>query len=288
MTTEKIFYISGREISKDNSKRFKEKNAQRVSSFDASNNIYWYGLHVFSILCACGLAISIPTIIPRHNSILEQAYWYELIIPGGVGSIILAAGTMLDLLIFSSMDSLKSIYFFFKVSMVSLLTWIGTYCGGEMFWKKFLEYNHPVPFIFAVCTLTSLIFTAISLRILSPANSLKEDDYKTMLKNYFQFVLAWNTVLTTQISILTTIFDMLESTDLQCIMAIIIPASKMCNSRLFSRIVHKISGMDNEKANVAITVKVNVIFGTIVATKLVAARNSTFIGMIVMELILQP
>ena len=248
MTTEKIFCISGREISKANSKKFKEKNAPRVSSFDASNKLYWYGLHVPSILCACGLAISIPTLIPRNNSILEQAYWYEFIIPGGVGSIILAAGMMLDLLIFTSMDSLKSIHFFFKVSMVSLLTWIGTYCVGETFWTKFLEYNHPVPWIYAICTLTSIFSTAISLWILSPANALAETDYTTKLKHFFQFNLAWNTVLSTQISILTTIFNKLEGTDLQCIMAIIIPASKICNTRLFSRIVHKISGMENEKS----------------------------------------
>ena len=38
------------------------------------NVSYWDGLHVFSILGACALVLSIQTLIPRHNSIIYQNY----------------------------------------------------------------------------------------------------------------------------------------------------------------------------------------------------------------------
>lgn len=282
MTTEKIFSITGREISTTNNNKSKKNNRRSVKS---SNNIYWNGLHVITMLCTCGLAMSIMTLIPRHNPFLEQKYWYEVLIPAGFGSILKTAVMILDLIVFTDIEYFKSMEFFMKVSLASSVSMIGSYCLCYTFWSKISEYNHPMPFVGLVCRLISMIVSIVSLRLLSPADVMANVAYRRKLRNYMTFLLVW-TANMFQKPILNMIFHTLKNTDAQCIMAILITISKICSKRLFSKLVHKIFGIKNERSNVALTVSINVMFGMFVATRLVEARIATVVCMIVIELIM--
>ena len=44
----------------------------------AYKSSYWNVLHILGILLGSALAISVLTLIPRHNSILEPIYWFEI------------------------------------------------------------------------------------------------------------------------------------------------------------------------------------------------------------------
>ena len=287
MTTEKIFIIIGRETLNIKAKKSKKNNCWRDRSSEASNNIYWNGLHVLTILFTCGLGMSIPTMIPRHNSILEQKYWYQILIPVGFGSIIWTAVMFLDLIVFTDMKYFKSIKFFVKTSLASLVAMVGSYCFCYIFWTKIIEYNHPMPLVVLVCVPITMIVSTVSLRFFSPAVAITKDEYREKLRNHFLFVLLWLFVVFIQVPILRMIFQRLENTNAQCIVAILIPASKICNKRIFSKIVNRISGIENETANAALAVAINICFGMIVATRLVKARYATVGCMIIVELMVQ-
>ena len=81
MATEKIFSIPGKEILKDKSCNKNDDGKDEESEVLTVN--YRSGLHVFTILLGCGLAMSILTLISRHNSIKEPTYWFEIIFPAG-------------------------------------------------------------------------------------------------------------------------------------------------------------------------------------------------------------
>ena len=72
MATEKIFSITGKEVPKQEPSQSSDEEIAETSFAPRFN--YWNGLHVFSILGGCTLAMSALTLIPRHNSILYQKY----------------------------------------------------------------------------------------------------------------------------------------------------------------------------------------------------------------------
>ena len=70
MTNEKIFSITGKEIIKE--KSFTENDDEKDEESEVSSISYRSGLHVFTILFGCGLAMSILTLIPRHWSFFQS------------------------------------------------------------------------------------------------------------------------------------------------------------------------------------------------------------------------
>ena len=287
MTTKKIFSITGREVSTTKGKNLKLNSRRRARSSMASNTIYWNGLHVITIIAACGLAMSITTMIPRHNSILEQEYWYEVLIPAGFGSFIRTAAMILDLIVFTDIENFKSIKFFMKVSLACSVTMIGSYCFCYTFWSKVSGYNHPMPFVGFVCRLISIIVSTVSLRLFAPAEVMTKTENRGKLRNHIIFVFVWTAIMFIQLIILNTIFRQLKNSDAQCITAILIQVFKICSKRLFSKLVHRIARVENERSNVALTVAINIYFGMFLATRLVEARSATVSCMIVVELMMQ-
>ena len=125
MTTTKIFIISGEESSKG--KSFGRKSVKIAKPSVEYNINYWHGLHVVSILCCCGLAMSVFALIPRHNSILEQSYWFEIIFPAEIGVALAATMKVLDIFLWTKEKSLITFCFLAKYYSVVLLTWITSF-----------------------------------------------------------------------------------------------------------------------------------------------------------------
>ena len=88
MATEKIFSITGKEIFKDKSCSKNDDRKDEASEVSTVN--YKSRLHVFTILFGGGVAMSILTLIPRHDSIEESIYWFEIIFPARFGMMFLA------------------------------------------------------------------------------------------------------------------------------------------------------------------------------------------------------
>ena len=280
MKSRNIFSITGRENVKKNSS-YGNNGIINTLSVILCNN-YWNGLHVISILCSCSLTMSILFLIPRHNSIIEQSYWFEVFFSAGLWSVIYSAKVVMDLKIFTEMDSLTSIYLFLKVSFVSLLTWVATTTLCYIVWTIILEYNHPIPFLGTACVTTTIIALLVVLWLLSPVYAIG----KKLLKNYMFFALGVQMLYVGRV-ILSKIFESLENTEAQFIMALVIPICKICTKSILSKLMLRITGTDNERANVLLAVTVNYFYSLFVAIKLVGARTTTVISMAMVEFLMQ-
>ena len=257
MISEKVFCITGMDISKR--KLFDENHGKGDRSSNVANTSFWNGLHVISISFACGLAMSILTIFPRHNSIDDQRYWLEINIPAGVALISWTSVIVLDFFILIDKHSLFSLYSYFKIFLTTFLTWIMTFTMSFLFWTKVLKYNHPMPLLGIVCHVPAVIVSVVSLPIFFASDYREDREFKKKWKFFIWYEFCWS-LFGLITALLTTIFRILENTDAQCIMAILIPISKRCIYFFFSKVMHRIVGTDNERANVSLMVSINFAF----------------------------
>ena len=284
MINEKIYSISGTEVSEEmSSKRHDEEKS--ISSIVPEPS-YWNGLHAVTIIATSCLAMSVLALIPRHDSILEQRYWFEINIPVGIGMIIKTSLAVLDIFILIEDKSLVSKMIFLKIFLASFFTWLTFYCTCYAIWTMILDYNHPMPFVGLLCFIPTTVVTASSLIILFPSKFLNAKSFKETSINYLLYRLSWIIVIIIKL-LLTKIFKKLETTDAQCIMALLVPLSKRFVRSIMSKIMFRMVGTENERANVSLTVSLNLSYGLFVALFLVGARSSTVFCLVTVDILMQ-
>ena len=175
MPTGKISYINVSSISKVlPSKRKEDRNEDPQS---ANNITYWNGLYIFGVLGGCALAISVQTLIPRHNAILQPSYWFEVNIPTGMGLFLMTTVMILECIILTEDDSFVSIHHFMRLYFFLFLSWIILYCTCCISWSIVLGHNHPMPFIGLICYFPTKLLSIGSFTILLSLHRLSENRF---------------------------------------------------------------------------------------------------------------
>ena len=117
-------------VIKENSKEENNENEDSKSeSFSFSNQmICRNGLQLIGILGVSLSAVSFLTLIPRHNSILEPEYWFEMLLPAAAGCLLASLMMILSCSILTETNSFVSIRFILKISLLRFLIWAACYC----------------------------------------------------------------------------------------------------------------------------------------------------------------
>ena len=284
MASEKVFSITGKEVPKE--KEGERNDKEMAEATDSSNAKYINGLHVFTILFGCGLAMSILALIPRHNSIEESQYWFEIIFVLGFGSIIVTPAVILDLHILMGKDSIVTIWVYLKVVLVHILTLSILFCFCYTLWTIVLGYNPPMPFVANVCLIPGGIVQFITVPMLGISRLLEKKEFKRKRNHYFMFQLLWILVLMVK-GLLSLIFEQLQNSDAQCIIAVLLPIVKRCTNSVFSKQMKKMIETENDIGNVLVSVSINYSYGLWAAISLVGARSTTMVCMVAVEFFMQ-
>lgn len=284
MTNEKIFSITGKEILKDISCIKNDDGKDEGSEVSTVN--YRSGLHVFTILFGCGLAMSILTLIPRHNSIYEPIYWFEIIFPAGFGTIFSITSIVIDLSILMERETIISIGSYLKVILACLLSWIVTFCSCYIFWTKMFDYNHPMPFVGPLCNVVSRIAGFITITRFSIPDVFEKQEFKRKFYSFIKYELLWYMVIMVKF-LIGSIFNKLKHNVAQCVIAVLVPVAKRCTHLAFSKVIKQMVDPENEKANVLLTVTMNIHYGLWTAIILIGARSTTIVGMVIVEFLVQ-
>ena len=264
-----------------------EENKQlKASVMYAHRNKCRHLIHIIGILSCCALSISVQALIPRHNTILEPKYWFETILLAVVGSFYMTALSILSCFILIGLDSIKSIRVFMNVYLLMLLTWVTTYCIFFIIWSILLEYNYPMPFIGLFCNYTARFLSIAGFPVTLPIKPLNESESSKKMKCFMLYEFLCSISALSR-GLLSFIFTKLENSDLECIMAILIPIFKEFTKFCLSKVMHKIVGTQNEKANAALGIRVNVNFGVFVVTRLPGARIITVICIAASDILIQ-
>ena len=230
----------------------------RSESFQHRSSIsYWNCLRVFVILGACACTISIMTLIPRHNSILDQKYWMEMSIPAAMCLFLITSRLVLEGFILTQNDMFKSYRYFLKLYLLLVLVWLTSRLISFLVWSKYLGYNLPAPFIGLFDYMAVKLFSMLGIWLLSPSSICSDPESKTKLNYFILCELLWLT-FTLFRKMLTKIFRKLAYSDIQCVVAILIFIFKWITKSVMSKLFNKIIGDKDERANVSAKVVVTV------------------------------
>ena len=285
MITKKIFTVSGQENPMDKSSN--SGNGRRARQSGISKISFRSGLLIFSILCCCGIAMSILTLIPRHNSILYQKYWYEISIPASMANFTMVVVTFLHFIVLVEKDSLVTIGFFFKTFIGALLTWIICFCITYLFWTLISEYNHPMPLLGIISgPIGAKIGIIVSFLVMLPNEFIRDDESKMKVKNFVLYELGWAMAQFIKIP-LFIIFKKLENSDAQCVMALLIPLAKRFTNSFCSKMMRRVVDNDNERANFLLASHINITYGLFMAICCIGGRVATVVCMVVADILIQ-
>ena len=284
MATGQIFVINGKETPRKQCSIISNRRMVRKSSYSNINR--WSVLHVFTILFCCALVMSIMTLIPRHNSILEPSYWFEINITASTAYFLITSMIVLDFRILFERNSFVTIRFFMKNYLATFLTWIIYFCMSHIIWTKVLEYNHPMPMVKQYGFFPTKIASISSILLILPTDFLNEDESKKKLKSFVLYQFSWQLLIVLKALLIET-FEKLENTDAQCVIALLVPMAESFTSFIFGKIMNKIVGQDNERANFSLEAQINVHFRLMSATYLLRARNVTFVSTVIVDILLQ-
>ena len=188
MTKTQIFVIDGEETTEEKSST--RRNGSIVRKSYNGNINYWSGLHIFTIVCCCGSLMSILTLIPRHNSIIDQSFWFEISAVAAITWLLATAVMVMDFTIMFSNRSLVSIRFFLKNYMACFLTWLICFCTSYMIWTMILENSHPMPWIGLIVYLTTKIVSVVSLPLMLPREFSSDQESNQKLRIFVWYQLS--------------------------------------------------------------------------------------------------
>ena len=230
--------------------------------------------------------MSILTLIPRHNSIQDPSYWYETTIVAAPAWFIRTAMIVVDFMVLFENDSVITTRIFFKSYLANFLTWLVGYFTIYMIWTMILEYNYPMPMFDLILYFPTRIASFISLPLMLPSDFSLEKESNKKLKKFMWFQSGWILSLVIKV-ILATTFHKLKDTDAQCVMALLIPFSKKFVGFLLTKLMSRIDGGDNERANINLATHVNLSYGLFIATTLVSGRPATIVCMVAVDALMQ-
>ena len=151
------------------------------------------------------------TLIPRHNSIVEPIYWFEIILPAGFGIICTTAVLVLEMSILMQRETMISIWLYLKAISAYFLSWLITFCSSYILWTAILNYNHPMPFVGFICYLTSSIVGVIATVMLVTSGFFEQQEFKRKL--LFRYQLRFVDIIVK--ILLSSIFNQLKKTNAQ-------------------------------------------------------------------------
>ena len=189
MANEKIFSITGKEILKDKPCCKNDDGKDEGSEVFTVN--YRSGLHVFTMLLGCGLAMSILTLISRHNSIKEPIYWFEIIFSAGFATFLSITSMFVDLSILMERETMISIGLYLKVILAGLLTWMIPFCSCYILWTKILDCNHPITLVGFFCQILNRLVQIVIIPRFSSSSLFKKQGFKRKFNNFVRYQLLW-------------------------------------------------------------------------------------------------
>ena len=209
-----------------------------------------------------------------------------MIIPTGFASILIQAEFFLELYVLFGNDCTITMKLFAKTLLLSLLTGIGSYTIFFMIWTAMLKYNHPMPLVGVICYFLNRVTLVLSLPALLRSDSMKGVEFHKKVTSIMIFEFRW--IITSLIyGLLAMIFTLLENTDAQGIFALLVPLAERFTFFAFSKMMYRIVGKENERANLLLAITINFSFGLFNAISLAGARNVTVIGTVACEFLLQ-
>ena len=269
----------------ENSSLQKINDKQDLEVADNSETIasYWNTCHVVTILGICTICLSPQMLIPRHNSIIYQSYWLEINELMAFTGIIAEANMILELFAYIRHEYFTSMGFAAKMYIWIMLAWHVPFIASNSVWKYYFNFNTPMPLSGALF-LVAWWVVLLGVWFLFSLETMEDNEMKEKLKTYFLYSLWWN-IMQVQKDLITVAFKHIPE-NLQFLFALLIPLLRSGNKFVLSKLVNKMSGNEDELANVVLGININVHYAFLVAVRFAGAEPETVIAIMLVDFVI--
>ena len=251
------------------SNEIEDENDTNVNRQEEDNTVYWRVLHIFTILGACSLSLSIEMLIPRHNTIFYPSYWYELVFVISIPILIAVMRRMAEIYTFTKARETISINILLKMYLLAFVPFLICYMVSYYCWTSIMELNHPLPLQGIGIIVIVTIMYLCSPWLAFPSDLLDNDEFNEKLRTYLKYTLWW-LFMNIQRDILTFLFKNITK-EFQFLVAITIPAVKEMNKKVLVGLVKKMSGGNDDMSNVVLGIRLNIHYALFIAIRLTGA-----------------
>ena len=281
MRNNQVFTISVNSVRDEDEERRVDETSSKIKIID-NDASYWNFLHIATIICISVFQLTIVMLIPRHNSIIYPFYWFEVPILLLYTVIIVTVTIMTSIYLFTNHKVLLKIASFLKFYMVyAIFTGILTPTLAYFLWVIVIDKNHPTPFLGLIIFFTSAVTMLIAIFLAIPSDIANDIDFNRQLKFYQKYLFYWF-FIHFQKDGLSIIFKKLP-TNFQFVIAFIIPILREGNKRILSQFVQSMAGKENERANVWMSISLNIHYAFFITIRLAGAGNITVFSIMAID-----
>ena len=244
----------------------------------------WIVIYVLSILGGSSIILSTFLLIPRHNSVIYQEYWYESNFIAAVALMLSIATNCIESNICLKLTVSTAIKFFVKLYLWTLIGWLTSYCLLYMFWVHHLGFNHPIPLL-GLNMLLIWIWSIIGIWVVFPFHAGEEKEMRRTLIYYTHFLIGGFLLDIIGNDGLAFIYVSLPP-NFEWLIAFIIPTIREIHYLAFVALVKRINGSIDKSITVYVTIGVYSKYGMFVALRLPDTSNLTMGSILAVELLL--
>ena len=144
-------------------KEIDDSNGMKTTVSNQHEDVsYWNLLYVPVILFACTVATFPQAMIPRHNSIIHPAYWFENNLVFGFALLTLTTVYVLECFILTEEKTLISFWVFLRLFIWNMIGWLVPYCLAFYLWSIHLGYRHPMPLVGVIWLFNGWVWIGVS------------------------------------------------------------------------------------------------------------------------------
>ena len=256
------------------------ENKKTIISTTNHHNIHQSFYRIIIILALFTILGAPLFLIPRHNTIFYQEYWFENIIITLYLILISTADLLLNCYVYLKERSLASWKLFLYLWSWTSSCFTVVYLLCYSIWVLYLGKNHPMPFI-GLCYLPSWIALLCGIWFIFPENLLSNEDFRKKLKTYVVFSMWWF-FMDIQKDILTIIFENL-SVYIEWIFGFVVLSIREMNKKVLTSFVQKMSGDNDEEGKVLLGMHISCHYAFFIAVTLSGSHISTIICMMLID-----
>ena len=282
MRNNKVFIISENPQTNEFEEQNVDETSKEIKTID-NDASYWNIFHVGTIVCISGIQLAVMVLVPRHNSIIYPSYWFEFPLIQCYTSIIATINIMTSIYLFTNQKTLLDIAIFLKFYFGTVIINIANPIMAYFLWVIIAGKNHPIPFLGLIAFFASIPATLTGIFLAIPSHLLKDIDFNRKLKTYLKYAVYWY-FIHFQKDVLSIIFKKLPS-NFQFVIAFIIPLLREGNKRFLSKLVRTMAGKEDERANVWMSISLNIHYALFITIKLAGAENITVFSIMIIDFI---
>ena len=224
------------------------------------------------IILGLSVIFSSPTLlIPQHNAIINQEYWYEVMISAStVNSLGLVINTMFECQIVFKEEKFVSLKYFSIFFIGAALGVIIPFSSCYLIWTVWLGNNNPMPFV-GFCYYISYFVHLFQLWMAFPKKD--KEDQRKRIGAYFLYRF-WFLLVSIQNMGLRMIFSKVPS-NLQLTMSLVLPMVREFNHWILTQLLEKTTDSDKIVAKLVTTISINVVHAFFVAIIISSMANKT-------------